>query len=41
MPSRIEEIGWATRAQGTRVVRFSKDRAAAFTKVFGGGVRQA
>lgn len=41
MLSRIEEMGWAKRVAGTRVVRFSRDGEAAFAEVFGGGARQA
>lgn len=37
MLSRIEEIGWATRVTGTRVVRFSRAGEAAFAEMFGGG----
>ncbi|QFT79063.1 Cadmium resistance transcriptional regulatory protein CadC [Roseovarius sp. THAF27] len=39
MLSRMEEIGWAARVDGTRVVRFSRTGEAAFSEVFGEGAR--
>lgn len=40
MLARIEEMGWARRIEGTRVVRFTREGDAAFARVFGGAAHQ-